>query len=598
MEAAMILSLRFVPGFWIAVEEQARPALRSQPLIMGGLPHQRGTVQQANIPARQAGVQTGMTLSQAYQQCSHGVFLLPDLPRYEGIWDQICEVLRGYSPVVEPVEMGQAVCDLAGCERYWTSPRETARELLLAIQQCTGILPYIGIGANRLVAELASLDPSIDGISVIEGGQERAFLANIPLALLPNFGPTRLALTFQVLGLHTASQLAALPATAVEQRFGAIGKRLHNYARGIDGRPVVAPPVKLSISARYQCEDGSLEDARAGLHRLVATCAEELQSRHLAGRLLELRLLWESSSLHGEGGTQASKARGLPAPAGSFMDAPHTAFQQYHGASGFQETAQVALPIPYRIHSMLPQPNPSPPDPLPLKGGGGVLDGVVSGEIIRDKTCSRGSPTVIISPSPLEGEGAGGRGEVSGIKFMPRTPLTTASQLFEHAQRLLLQRWPRSTDPVPLYALELRIVEFETPQQLAFPDLLWLDQTGVSGSRLTPPTVGRPLGTSTGQLGGINPARRQAIDQQERAFTARFGCVPFQHVTQVDPGSILTERRFRWQSGLSWNKTAGRDGADRRCRKRDPTVGGASRDPLTSSSMPARTSKASARRKV
>src|SRR5437660_8074809 len=112
-----MLHLRVVPGFWVAVEEVRRPEVRSHPVILGGLPHQRGVVREASFPAQQRGVQAGMPLAQAYQQCPDGIFLMPDLPAYEAAWEVVCDILRTYTPLVEPLEMGQAVVDLSGCER-------------------------------------------------------------------------------------------------------------------------------------------------------------------------------------------------------------------------------------------------------------------------------------------------------------------------------------------------------------------------------------------------------------------------------------------------------------------------------------------------
>jgi DNA polymerase-4 len=289
-----MLHLRVVPGFWIAVEEIRRPELRSQPVILGGLPHQRGVVRESSFAAQQRGVQPGMPLSQAHQHCPEGFFLMPDLPAYEAVWGTICDILRTYTPLVEPLQMGQAVLDLSGCERLWGDGLETARAISSHIRRSTGIVPWLGMASNRLVAQLASTAVGAEGISVIERGQEAAFLADLSLTLLPGMDP-RLALTFQVLGLRTIGQLAALPAASVRQRFGVAGERLHSYARGIDPRPVVPPPQKPSVTARRECEDGSIEEALEALHRLADTCAAELQQRALAGTVVELVLEPEPS---------------------------------------------------------------------------------------------------------------------------------------------------------------------------------------------------------------------------------------------------------------------------------------------------------------
>ncbi|HEX6509937.1 MAG TPA: DNA polymerase IV, partial [Chloroflexota bacterium] len=237
----MIVYFCVVPGFWVAVEEARRPELRSRPLVIGGLPHQRGTVREASLPAQHHGVLPGMTLAQAHQQCPEGIFLVPDLVHYQAGWEEVCDLLRRYTPLVEPVEMGQAVFDLSGCERLWSDGWSTGRAIALQIERSTGITPSMGIASTRLVAQLASMYAGADGVAMVEEGRERAFLADLPVTLLPDVDP-RLALTLGVLGLRTIGQFAALPASAVGKRFGAAGKQLYRYAHGIDPRPVLPPP--------------------------------------------------------------------------------------------------------------------------------------------------------------------------------------------------------------------------------------------------------------------------------------------------------------------------------------------------------------------
>jgi hypothetical protein len=78
--------------------------------------------------------------------------------------------------------------------------------------------------------------------------------------------------------------------------------------------------------------------------------------------------------------------------------------------------------------------------------------------------------------------------------------------------------------------IKLEIAEFQPPSQLSFPELDRIDQTGA--------------------LRGMDPVRLQALRQQEQVLVARYGDASFRHVTHIDPSSILTERRFRWNAGL------------------------------------------------
>lgn len=523
-----MLHLRVVPGFWIAVEEVRRPGLRSHPVILGGLPHQRGVVREASFAAQQRGVQPGMPLSQAHQQCPNGIFLMPDLPAYETAWETVCDILRTYTPLVEPLQMGQAVLDLSGCERLWGDGLEAARTISSHIRRSTGIVPWLGVASNRLVAQLASTAVGAEGIAVIERGQEATFLAGLSITLLPGIDP-RLALTFQVLGLRTIGQLAALPAASVRQRFGAVGERLHSYARGIDPRPVLPPPAKPSVTARRECEDGSIDEAVEALHLLADTCAVELQERRLAGTVLELMLEPSPGSAAmtssddapsgvGQGFSPVESHRGSaprpvgdngqPSPADRAKALPYTGKENGEPelpSPGVGEGVRgTRLPISYRIHSMLPQPGSAPQEPVATHA----------------------------QPVPVHAEPLAVPVDSSiRVRTTVRTPIDTAPQLLEAAQRLLLQHWPKGQE-YRLHAIELQISQFPGPRQLSFPELNRIGQVG--------------------GLAGPSAERLQALAEGEQVLATRYGDTSFRRVTRLDPANILTERRVHWDAGLPW----------------------------------------------
>ncbi|HLJ69331.1 MAG TPA: hypothetical protein VKX16_18400 [Chloroflexota bacterium] len=526
----MIVHLRVVPGFWVAVEESRRPQIRSRPIVIGGLPHQRGQVREANLLAQRSGVRAGMALSQAYQQCPDAVFLIPDPACYEARWTEVCNSLASFTPLVEPVVMGQAVCDMSGCERRWGDVWEMAQAITSEIRR-HGIDPRLGIASNRIVAELASSITGDDGTIVIPPGGERRFLSNLPLALLPDLDPM-MALTFQVLGLKTIGQLAELPASAVRQRFGARGEQLHSYARGIDPRPVVPPLSRLSISARRECEDGSIEEALAAVQRLAEICAAELQTRHLSGKLITLTLEWEE---HDRAYTASARrllhrpcdGGGDPYLAGAGKGAHHehpATIQGIRPEKSLQPAADLdaaSLPVAYRIHSMLPQPG----NPVIRKDAGERLDSDVS-------------PHAGL-PSPRREEGVSRQLSPSftRVSALLRIPVDSAPLLAERAQRLLVGSWQEERGGAsPLSAVTLDVSEFQAPVQLSFAELDRIDQSGA--------------------LRGLDPGRLRTILQQEEILSTRYGDAPFRHVTNVDPTSVLTERRFRWDAGLSPAYTA------------------------------------------
>jgi len=506
----MFAYLRVVPGVAIIAEELKHPELRSRSLIVGGLPHQRGVVREANVHAQQQGVRPGLTLAQARHYCPDAVFLVPDMPRYEEIWQAICGALQTVTPAVQPLEMGQVVLDLTGSERQWSDWQQAGRQIVRDVYARTGIAPWMGLGSNCLVAQLASLIAAQDGVTVIERGQERPFLAGLPLSSLPGID-ARLTLHFQVLGLQTIGQFAALPAATVHRRFGAVGKQLHMYAHGQDSRAVVPPRLKPQVVVRRECDEGSFEEALAVLHGLVATCAEELEKQQLAGRLIELSLEWQNTA-HKQHRRYDPIHMPAAIPGGTLSDGERQ-----------------RLPIPYRIHSMMVQPGTqgivekAPLDRLDATPPCEVIDR----EGISDSVQPR-------SPEP--------QSHNRSAKIAVRTAINSAPPLWEQSHHLLMQLWQgfyaQHSHLVPLGAIELRISEFEVPSQLGFAECMRLDQAG--------------------GLEGISPERRQAIRQQEDVLATRYGDTSFRHVTHVDPASVVTERRFQWQDGIGWEASVRR----------------------------------------
>ncbi len=64
-----------IDAFFAAVEELLDPSLKDKPVIVGGLPHERGVASTASYAARKYGVHSGMSLQKAYQLCPQGVFV-------------------------------------------------------------------------------------------------------------------------------------------------------------------------------------------------------------------------------------------------------------------------------------------------------------------------------------------------------------------------------------------------------------------------------------------------------------------------------------------------------------------------------------------
>ncbi|HEX2669906.1 MAG TPA: hypothetical protein VHM25_03485, partial [Polyangiaceae bacterium] len=61
--------------FFVSVERLLDPSLQGKPVIVGGLPGQRGVVTSASYEVRALGVRAGMSLTKAQQLAPHAVYL-------------------------------------------------------------------------------------------------------------------------------------------------------------------------------------------------------------------------------------------------------------------------------------------------------------------------------------------------------------------------------------------------------------------------------------------------------------------------------------------------------------------------------------------
>src|SRR5512141_926295 len=106
-------------AFFASVEQRDKPSLRGKPVVVGGVGG-RGVVSTASYEARTYGVRSAMSTREARARCPHAAFLNPRFHAYRETSQQVMEVLRRLSPLVEPLSLDEAFVDLepAGLPAY------------------------------------------------------------------------------------------------------------------------------------------------------------------------------------------------------------------------------------------------------------------------------------------------------------------------------------------------------------------------------------------------------------------------------------------------------------------------------------------------
>ena len=279
-------------AFFVSMELLRRPELRGKPVVVAGGLGPRGVVSTCSYEARAFGVRSAMPVSRARQLCPQAAFLEADHAYYGAASRAFHAILRDYTPLVEPAGADEAYLDVTGMERLFGDAPAIAANIRRRVNDEVGITASAGVSANKLVSKVASDAGKPDGLVVVATGHEAAFLAPRPVRELPMVGP-KTAATLAGLGIHTIGDLAALPVSILESRFGRHGHDLHQRSLGIYDAPVldgrgVAKSVSREMTFEADEPDGTR--LRGVLLGQAERVAADLQKQAKAARTVTLKL--------------------------------------------------------------------------------------------------------------------------------------------------------------------------------------------------------------------------------------------------------------------------------------------------------------------
>ncbi len=236
-----------IDAFFAAVEELLDPSLKGKPVIVGGLPHERGVASTASYEARKYGIHSGMPLRKAYQLCPHGRFIRGNYQVYQAFSRSFSEILSRYTPDMEVASLDEAYLDLTRCRPLYASFSRTVREIKQVVERELGLAVSVGVGPNKTLAKLATNLAKPGGLFEVQPGEEEAFLKDLRIELLPGIGP-KAQVIFRMLNIHKIGDLWGLPRATLRSLFGLNGEAIYLQARGIDSRPLVTAAVPKSVS--------------------------------------------------------------------------------------------------------------------------------------------------------------------------------------------------------------------------------------------------------------------------------------------------------------------------------------------------------------
>src|SRR3954454_2548842 len=295
----MIVAHLDLDAFYAAVEELENPALREQPLVVGGDPHGRGVVATANYGARRFGIHSAMSCAEARRRCPDAVFVRSRHSLYREYSRTVWETIRGIVPTVEQTGLDEGYLDVGEVAADFLEARVVAEAVQTAVRAATSLTCSLGVAPCKVVAKVASDRRKPAGLVVVVPGQEAGFLAPLDVRKLPGVGP-KAEERLRAAGVATVGELAALSDELLRRVLpGSVGRELRDREPGIDPRGLELNSERISISVENTFERDVVDRERLHdeLRGMAAEVAASLQKKGQVGRTVTTKLRYADFSI-------------------------------------------------------------------------------------------------------------------------------------------------------------------------------------------------------------------------------------------------------------------------------------------------------------
>ena len=201
--------------------------------------------------------------------------------------------VRPYSPLIEPGDDdGHLFIDVTGTSRLFGPSVDVAWRLHREIRTDLGLDPIWSVAASKLVAKVATRVVKPTGEYIVGAGDESAFLAPLPLELVPGIETGDLS-RLKEFNLTRVRHVADLRLSQLAILFGRQARFLHAAVRGIDPSPVrplnqQRPQAVADYTFDDDTSDRSILEGR--VYALTEDVAADLRCRGLAARRVRIVL--------------------------------------------------------------------------------------------------------------------------------------------------------------------------------------------------------------------------------------------------------------------------------------------------------------------
>jgi len=280
-------------SFFASVEQAYDPSLKGKPIAVAGNPKERkGILVTCSYEARAKGVYTTMPVWEAKRKCPEIILLPPNFDRYRTASRAMFDILRTYSPLVEPVSIDEGYMDVT--ELLEQKPAiELAKEIQQRIITELDLPCSIGIAPNKFLAKTASDMKKPMGITILRKRDIQEKLWPREIIEMHGIGESTAA-KLNSLSIRTIGDLAKQTESFMKTYIGKYGIRLWQRANGMDTRMVDPESVydtkSVGNSMTLPADETEMAELLKGLKKLSGKVSERLHTKQLAGPTVSIQI--------------------------------------------------------------------------------------------------------------------------------------------------------------------------------------------------------------------------------------------------------------------------------------------------------------------
>ena len=281
-------------AFFAAVEIRDNPRLKGQPLIIGGMPNERGVVATASYEARKFGIHSAMSSAQAKKLCPQAIFLKPRFDAYSSASAEVFKILTNYCSIIEPMSLDEAYLDVTNIS-HQTSATKIAENIRHEIFLKTKLTASAGIAPNKMIAKIASDLNKPNGFAVIKPQFCFPFMQTLPLKKVPFIGPVT-SRKFASHNLFTCSDVFRIGKNYIIENFGPNAEWVYDKACGIDESEVITTHVRKSYGEEetFIKDIINYSDKINMLKKMVASLSEYLLKKNISFKTVTIKIKYSN----------------------------------------------------------------------------------------------------------------------------------------------------------------------------------------------------------------------------------------------------------------------------------------------------------------